>query len=118
VVEERRFRGARAVSFSLLLGFVLQLSACTSDPEPPSPPQGCRDFVDAFCSRLAECELPSERARTYQNCVFSFELSIDCDQVFRLRSSYDACMSEIENASCELIQNEFPASCKGVLLDG
>jgi hypothetical protein len=96
------------------------MAACSSAADPIDPPQGCRDFFDAWCNQNASCRPPSERARYVEDCHFVNGLEVDCTRTKALGSTYDACMASITRATCDTYVEgmglPFPPSCKGILL--
>jgi hypothetical protein len=99
---------------------VVGVAACSSADDPIDPPQGCRNFLDAWCSQNASCRPPSDRARYLEDCHFVNALEVDCTLTKALGSSYDACMASVASSTCDTYVDgmglPFPPSCKGILL--
>jgi len=94
------------------------IAACSS-ADPPSPPQGCLDFVAAWCNKNTECRPASDRSRFHEDCEFSAKLDLDCSTVKGLGSTYDACMEAVGGSSCAAYVEDrglpLPSVCKGIL---
>src|SRR5438270_13781826 len=75
------------------------LYACGGE-DPVDPVQGCRDFIDAWCNKLVECAVPTDRGRVAEDCHFASDLNIDCSKVKGLGASYGACMHEVQAVAC------------------
>jgi hypothetical protein len=99
-------------------GATALVSACGGDDNaPPNPPQQCRDFLDAWCNKSAECELPSERSRVREDCQFVISLDIDCADVRGVSATYSGCIDAVLAIKCVSGQPvEFPDACRWVLL--
>jgi hypothetical protein len=109
----------RLVQWPGVAAVLLAMMACGDDPQssPSNPHQDCRDFIDAWCNKNAECVLPSERARTLEDCHFVVELDVDCNRVVEVSASYGACMNAIVQTSCGSNGSvALPTTCRGVLL--
>ena len=117
-----RVPNARRVSTAiagLLLALSVALGACGGE-DPLAPVQGCRDFIDAWCNKLVECAVPTDRGRVAEDCHFASDLDIDCSKVKGLGASYGACMHDVQTVACgsdsgaQALKNL--NSCKGILL--
>lgn len=103
----------------LTLAVFVGAAACSSE-EPLNPPQGCQDFIDAWCNKNAACRAASDRARYREDCEFATKLDVDCSQIEALGPTYDACMATIEQSTCAAYVEDkglpFPGTCKGILV--
>jgi hypothetical protein len=103
-----------------VLGFVLTLlvAACSSSSGGGSGPGGgaaaqCHTLVDKLCNGLAPCQ-----SITHAQCVdsanqqFQQQFGATCDGADQVSSTYDACMSDLDNYQCGVT----PATCQSVIL--
>jgi hypothetical protein len=106
--------------WAMIAGYTaFALVGCGEDESTPPPDarRSCRDFVDVWCNKNAECVAPSERARVREDCRFVIELDVDCDQIVQVSESYSQCMDAIAQSTCVATGGiSFPSACKGVLL--
>jgi hypothetical protein len=82
-----------------------------------TPPEECRQLVGAYCSKMVECALPSDRSRAAEDCEFDFEVNLSCDDVIRIAGSMPTCLSDLSAIQCTTVDppGSFPAlpsSCK------
>ena len=109
------------------VGLVWMALACGCND---SPEEQCKALLGAICKRVTMCgeELSDSTAPEgfESECVKQAEQSTGvCENAVDVTSSYDTCMDEIEDASCDdfltirasddKITIVFPASCKGVV---
>jgi len=87
---------------ALWLGACACLSACGQEgpPDEGSPPDQCRKFVGAYCAKLVECALPSDRSRAKEDCAFNFEVNLPCDNVVDIAGSMPDCVRDLGAISC------------------
>src|SRR5262245_12607414 len=112
------------------VGLVWMALACGCND---SPEEQCRDLLGAICKRVTMCgeELRDSMApEGFESaCVKQSEQSTGgCENAVEVSSSYDTCLDEIEDASCDdfltirpsddKITVVFPDSCKGVVKVG
>ena len=99
----------------ILIAFLFSLMTlnCADDEvEPSSQNKGptsqdkCEMFIDLFCDRFEECaeELSNNKAPEdfHTLCTDSFSIEIDCSSVVAVERSYDTCISELEEISCNV----------------
>jgi hypothetical protein len=96
------------------------IAACSHSNELPSPPEGCREFIDTWCNQNAQCVAASERAHYREDCTFGGGLSIDCTKTVQLGPMYSSCLEAIVRTSCASYVATrglpLPSSCQGVLI--
>jgi hypothetical protein len=104
---------------SILCGVVAMLMAAGCGDA--SPEEKCQDLVAAMCGRVTSClEVPSQQA----DCIRSTEANMSCAAAKSVTDSYDTCMDELRDVSCDVLLApdadgnptlNLPASCHGVL---
>jgi hypothetical protein len=72
------------------------------------PKKACEDLYYAFCERSFFCGFES----SIDGCVNGFELSQPCSSFTAVLPTYDTCLGEVLDQSCE---DPTPESCQGVL---
>jgi hypothetical protein len=93
--------------------------ACSSDPESGRPPgDQCRDMVDTFCAKTAECSRPTDRGEQGEDCEFALSIQLACDDVVATHGVSD-CLSAIDTIDCASYDPEkesppFPSQCQGI----
>jgi hypothetical protein len=92
------------------------LGAC-GDEGAGSPSEQCQDFVAAYCSKMTECALPSDRSRASQDCDFDFKVNLDCGEVRAVAGSMQACIGSIMSIDCASVSPrgsfpQVPGTCK------
>lgn len=107
------------VGVTLLLGASVGLSACGGfdAEESASPPDLCRQFVQGYCAKTVECALPSDRSRVREDCDFSFEVNLSCDDVVAVMGSMPTCLQDVAAVDCSTVDPPgsgppLPSSCK------
>jgi hypothetical protein len=72
----------------------------------------CENLIQTYCNRYAECSaLTSE-----SSCLSQASSALSCSSAVAITNSYDDCISDIQNYSCNQITNDIPYSCKGTIL--
>lgn len=103
-----------------VLGLVLALlvAACSSSSGGGGGSKGgasakCHALVDKLCNGAAPCQ-----SVTHAECVdsanqqFQQQFGTTCDGADQVASTYEACMSDLDNYQCGVT----PASCQSVIL--
>lgn len=99
------------------VGLVILLGGCSSSTEGSdggSAVAKCNALGDKVCKKLAPCQ-----GTSVSDCVASYNASLknnygsDCSGADQVSSTYDACMSELDNLSCG---DQLPADCHSVIL--
>jgi hypothetical protein len=108
---------------TMLMAVAISVAGCGgSDDEGhiQTAAERCQNFVDAYCTKEAECVYPTDRARTYDDCEFVFWVNFDCSAVRGVGPTYGLCLREISQISCASLDPEsglpLPSSCQGVVL--
>lgn len=85
-----------------------------------SPPDGCEEYIDAWCSQTATCAAPSEKADDRETCIFATKLDIDCAKTVQLSPNFQSCIDTIHATTCAGYTREkglpFPDVCKAVVI--
>jgi hypothetical protein len=108
-----RYRGSALAILTVGLA-----AACGSgDAEDSKPPvEQCRDFIDAFCDKVAECAPSTDRWRNHKDCEFSWEVSsFACDDVVGIQGSVSECLDALDSIACDVVEKsgiKTPDSCK------
>lgn len=105
------------VGVTLLLGASVALPACGGPDAGSSPPDECRQFVQGYCAKTVECALPSDRSRVREDCDFSFEVNLSCDDVVAVMGSMPTCLHDVAAVDCSTVDPPgsgpaLPPSCK------
>jgi len=88
-----------------------------------SPEDKCEDFVDTVCDRLSSCVGEEDT----DDCVREGEDALGCARVTSVSSTYDDCIDDLEDTSCEALLDTdedgnstpaLPLTCRGVLRTG
>jgi len=93
------------------------------DPQPHPVPTAaakakCENFIAVACARNADCSNdPPDRAQRLELCKQQARTGIDCGKAVTVSESYDRCIRELGETSCEvLIASGYPKSCDKVIL--
>jgi hypothetical protein len=109
----------RVIDVVLVL-VAIPLAGCGSGndgPAPVTPPEACQNVVDALCNKEAECAVPTDRARTREDCEFFFWVQVDCSTVRGIGPTYAICLRDIAQISCASFDPNSgpPDSCHGIM---
>jgi hypothetical protein len=106
-------------ALDMVLAVAISVTGCGSgdDGHTPTPPEACQNFVDAVCNKEAECAVPTDRARTREDCEFVFRVQVDCSTVRGIGPTYGICLRDIEQIPCASFDpsNDLPDSCHGIM---
>jgi hypothetical protein len=103
----------------LLAAYSALAQGCGSNvPESQKPTQDqCDDFERAYCDKTAECAQSSDRADFREECEFSFQVYLPCEQVTYIVSDTQDCIDATDNIECSsVMSNSFPKlpdACQG-----
>ena len=98
------------------ISFVL-VAACGSEP---SPVEKCDDLVDVLCDRGVQCV-----GGSHAECVQAVQTSLPCGSARDVTNSYDRCIDQLQESSCNVLFGidsagdlvvRLPADCMGVIL--
>ncbi len=88
-----------------------------------SPKDKCEDLIDAVCDRGVECITGA--AGMHDECVHAVEGDLPCGDVKSVTSSYDRCIDQLNEQSCQTLFPRdpdtgdqalvLPTECSGVL---
>jgi hypothetical protein len=106
-----------AVLAFIVTAWSTTITGCGDDEEPPDPRQQCQSFLNAWCNKNASCAPPTDRARVLEDCWFTIELDIQCENITAIGVTYPDCMNGVSSAAC-LPEGgvEFPGLCTGILI--
>ena len=109
---------------SLILTFsacVLLMAGC-GDPfeqvvQPPDPGQAeyeCRQLSEEMCGMSVRCGHLFQSQ--YRECTDAFDAELDCDLARDVSPDYPRCLDQLESSCFDLAEDEFPSTCRGVVL--
>lgn len=102
----------------LLAGVAFSVTACAdedADSLANDPPAACDALLDKMCEVWL---VPCDSTITFDQCVASVESGLpnDCVNAIGVGASYEACMSDVDSATCG--RPTAPKSCRDVILFG
>lgn len=120
----------------LLVGLVFAVACSSSNDAGTSPHPGadaasqCREIGQLYCAQFVGCVrvyCPDHLEQcggdgadvTMGDCLTGFSKSLDCSRAVTVTSTYDRCVEQLRNATCEgfrLDAASLPDSCRGVVL--
>jgi hypothetical protein len=108
-------------ALDMVLAVAISITGCGGgdDGHTLTPAEACQNFVDTRCNKEAECVVPTDRARTREDCEFGFFVQVDCSTVRGIGPTYSLCLRDTAQLSCVSYTPDlglpFPDSCQGIL---
>jgi hypothetical protein len=101
----------------------------TTKPPTKSPPQLCREYANAWCTKFFTCYVKvgrmqeSEKQKNITACYDDLNERLPCAEVSSISDDFDTCVSQVNGLSCtkfdlprtQLQSIQAPASCDGVM---
>jgi len=117
-------------SASLLLLVAACSGTVTTPAQPDKARQQCEDLLGKWCSKATDClvegKLIADTDAAYQRdaCLSGAHQQVDCSKAVAVKTSYDACMADIDAIACQSIVDAvktktsltLPSTCNGVIL--
>ena len=89
--------------YACLFGVLIACGGGDSD----SPAARCEDLLDTVCLRAVECGVGFTEVVA---CRAELEKSTDCSKANGVGESYDTCIAELDDVSCQAL---FPTTTSG-----
>ena len=105
------------------------IAGCGSDADSgDSPVAKCERLQTSICTRIADCAVTagtiaqSQRNAQYDECISGVAQSLTCGKAKAVSASFDECLSDVNGASCEVVneavaQGTLPTACEGAVLE-